>query len=504
VYDKKSWWGSIDPHISVTFDKATPKAVEGQQDPLVSLIIFEWKDRHLIGSIKSNESPPPSSQLEKENICDSHNVEQKLCDTRDIGAFILEPNAHNASVYPIVSLAVHLSDPKEIRYPVTKTGFYCVSSFGYSAEEYTGEVNFQNSYGELPGPQIPKLPFYGVMTLVYALMAVYWGWLYVQNRHDILPVQNYITAIIVFLIVEQLLTWGFYDFQNRHGMTIGTKVLMFVVAVLNAGRNSFSFFLLLIVCLGYGVVKPSLGRTMFYVRLLAIGHFVFGVIYAITSLSVPPETAGPWVLLIVLPLAATLTAFYVWTLNAMGATMKDLAERKQRVKALMYRKLWWCMLGSIIVICGFFFVNSLIFAGDPVADVVPNHWKSRWFVLDGWLNVVYLCDMAFVAYLWRPTVNNRRFAMSDEIAQDDEGFEIRSMGSSFDDEEDGRAAGGAGADYRHPDYPGSASLDPTLPQARANQPRTSRTGNAGPAGAGAGAGATVTRHRPSLDGETTY
>jgi hypothetical protein len=24
------------------------------------------------------------------------------------------------------------------------------------------------------------------------------------------PVQNYITAILVFLIVEQLMTWGFY------------------------------------------------------------------------------------------------------------------------------------------------------------------------------------------------------------------------------------------------------------------------------------------------------
>ena len=27
---------------------------------------------------------------------------------------------------------------------------------------------------------------------------------------DTVPVQNYITAIIVFLIVEQLMTWGFY------------------------------------------------------------------------------------------------------------------------------------------------------------------------------------------------------------------------------------------------------------------------------------------------------
>lgn len=99
----------------------------------------------------------------------------------------------------------------------------------------------------------------------------------------------------------------------------------------------------------------------------------------------------------------------------MGATMKDLVNRKQRVKAMMYRKLWWCMLGSIIVICGFFFINSMLFAGDSVVDVVPNHWKSRWFVLDGWLNCVYLFDIAFVAYLWRPTANNKRFAMSDEV-----------------------------------------------------------------------------------------
>lgn len=209
---------------------------------------------------------------------------------------------------------------------------------------------------------------------------------------------------------------------------------MVIVAILNAGRNSFSFFLLLIVCMGYGVVKPSLGRTMIYVRLLAIGHFVFGVIYAIASLSITPDTAGPLILLVILPLAGTLTAFYVWTLNSLNATMKDLVERKQTVKALMYKKLWWCILISIIVIFGFFFINSFAFAGHSEANFVPEHWKTRWFVLDGWLNIVYLFDISFVAYLWRPTANNRRFAMSDELAQDDDGFEIRSLATSLDEE----------------------------------------------------------------------
>ena len=278
-------------------------------------------------------------------------------------------------------------------------------------------MQFQNAFGNLPAAQIPKLPFYAIITIVYAFLAIAWGALYWMNRSDILAVQNYITAILVFLVFEMFMTWLFYDFQNRHGLNAGAKALLVVVSILSATRNSFSFFLLLIVCMGYGVVKHTLGKTMWFVRALAITHFVFGVIYAVASLSVTPENAGPLVLLVVLPLAASLTAFYVWTLNSLNLTMKDLLERKQHVKASMYRKLWYCILLSIAVIFVFFFVNYWIFAGQSQEDFVPNHWKGRWFILDGWLNLVYFSDVAFIAYVWRPTVNNRRFAMSDEVCR---------------------------------------------------------------------------------------
>lgn len=92
------------------------------------------------------------------------------------------------------------------------------------------------------------------------------------------------------LVQEHILTC--IDYMNRNGSNVGSKVLMIVVAVLNSARNSFSFFLLLIVCMGYGVVKPSLGRTMIYVRWLAGGHFIFGLVYAIASLTITPEHAG--------------------------------------------------------------------------------------------------------------------------------------------------------------------------------------------------------------------
>lgn len=36
----------MDPHILVKFRKTQP---EGENDPLVSLIMFEWKDENLVG-----------------------------------------------------------------------------------------------------------------------------------------------------------------------------------------------------------------------------------------------------------------------------------------------------------------------------------------------------------------------------------------------------------------------------------------------------------------------
>ncbi|KAF1941486.1 hypothetical protein EJ02DRAFT_455150 [Clathrospora elynae] len=439
MYSKKSWGGKVEPFILVKFIKNAEKN-KGVENPTVSVVIWEWKDTLLLGK----PSDLPVNDVNRKYICNDEAIGLNLCNATHKGEWVLADDVDAVSQMHIRTAAINLNDPKPINYPVAtgekklsiKTGYYCVAvNDDQQGLEFEAIVTFRNAYGELQAAQIAKLPFYGGIAIVYFVVLAFWGFLYFQNRHDILAVQNYITAILVFLVLEMLMTWGYYDYQNRHGNNVGAKALMIIVAVLNAFRNSFSFFLLLIVCMGYGVVKPSLGKTMTIVRWLAVAHFVFGVIYAVASLTVRPDDAGPLVLLVILPLSATLTAFYIWTLNSLNLTMKDLMERKQHVKASMYKRLWWCILTSIIVIFGFFFINSFTFAGSSTPDFAPTHWQTRWFILDGWLNLVYLADVCFVAYMWRPTANNRRFAMSDEIAQDDEGFEIASLRDSLDEEE---------------------------------------------------------------------
>lgn len=348
---------------------------------------------------------------------------------------------NNATEYAkIVTDKINVKDPQAIRYPIAKTGYYCVSTYPSSGSlKYKGVAVYQNSFGKLPASQVPKLGFFGGAAIAYLVVFCFWMFSYVQNRSDILPVQNYITTICGFLVIEMVCIWGYYDFVNTRGEGTGQIVFLAVLSVLNSIRNAFTFFLLLIVCLGYGVVQPTLGDVMWKCRALGAAHFVFALIYTVTSYLTVPDEAGIWLLLCIVPLAMTMTAFYVWILSALTTTIKFLEDKKQNVKANMYKTLWRILLGSILVIFAFFLINSLIFSKESNLEFITTHWMSRWFLFDGWLNVVYFVDFCLIAFIWRPTSNNRRFAMSTQLAQDEndaQEFEIDSFDIGDDEDED--------------------------------------------------------------------
>ncbi len=53
MYSKAAWGGPVDPFILTVFPNDTVKAGE---DPIVSVIIFEWKDQDLIGAFPNPEA----------------------------------------------------------------------------------------------------------------------------------------------------------------------------------------------------------------------------------------------------------------------------------------------------------------------------------------------------------------------------------------------------------------------------------------------------------------
>jgi len=164
MYSRKAWGGPVEPAITVKFLNSTGS--DRGADPIASVIIFEWDDEELIGI------PDPANPGMLMELCQPGFDSRGWCTADQIGQFLLKPNATRHSTSKIVTAAVHLDQDGPIRYPVDKTGYYCVFTDAYSTSQYEAVVEFRNAYGELPASQIPKLPFYSGMTLLYGVVAV--------------------------------------------------------------------------------------------------------------------------------------------------------------------------------------------------------------------------------------------------------------------------------------------------------------------------------------------
>lgn len=66
----------MDPFILTKFIQATP---EGDADPIVSLVIFEWKDEDLVGVWPSEDAPKVGTNARslRENPADSYGAPRK-------------------------------------------------------------------------------------------------------------------------------------------------------------------------------------------------------------------------------------------------------------------------------------------------------------------------------------------------------------------------------------------------------------------------------------------
>ncbi|GBB95326.1 hypothetical protein RclHR1_02510020 [Rhizophagus clarus] len=381
----------------------------------VATVIAEWKDYYKIG-YKLEDG-------KEVLICTQDAIDMNYCSESQKNNFIIPINETTSIVTHLFNTSS--KDTYTFNYPINKTGFYCVAASPIDENtdvQYLVTVDWRNPYGELPASEYPKLPFYGTLSLIYLAIGIVWMTLSIIHWRDILPVQNYISGVILFLMLEMAFNWGYWENYNTYGRS--STFLIILVAILNAGRNSISFFMLLIVCMGYGVVKPTLGSTMNKCRALAATHFLFGIIYSAGTMLLDPENANPLVFLVIFPLALTMTAFYIWTLQSITNTLQTLEIRKQTVKSLMYKRLYRLLVFSVAVLGVFFFINMINYLRREDPDWIPVYWRWRWFLLDGWLNILYLIVFCVILIIWRPTRNNKRYPLkfenlNEELTQED-------------------------------------------------------------------------------------
>jgi hypothetical protein len=92
--------------------------------------------------------------VQRQDICEDENISNGYCNSTEIGEFILAENATDISKNLIFTQAIHLNELAPINYPIKKTGYFCVATYGFTGDDYSAIVTFRNAYGELPAAQI--------------------------------------------------------------------------------------------------------------------------------------------------------------------------------------------------------------------------------------------------------------------------------------------------------------------------------------------------------------
>ncbi|CUM66404.1 uncharacterized protein PRCAT00004068001 [Priceomyces carsonii] len=444
MYSKDAWGGSMKPHIGIRLNEYNKKKYDskkhkqnddGGEDISVSFVIFEYKDISHIGHDLGNGH--------YSYICDDDAISAGFCEKSHRGKFLMNANVTNSTI--MTSQLTHFGNA-HINYTVHRTGYYCIATYSMAHKKYKGIINFQNAYGHLSASEIPKLPAYGILTLCYAIALALFGFQFFKKRKEnqILPLQKYLLAMLGFLTFDTLVVWSYYDLVNRtkNPTSKFTKFYMVFLSLMNSTKITFSFFLLLCIALGYGVVFLKLDKpTMLKCKILAGCHFLASAGYLISTYYTGSSTTtissnsfesggmnGLLGLIPLIPIGITLTIYYISILVAIRRTTANLHQQRQIIKLQLYENLFKIIFLSVVLTFGGLILSSFIYLSMSSTEMIEQHWKGAFFIFEFWPSVVFFGVFICIAWLWRPTETSYMLAISQQLSTDENADEETAAG----------------------------------------------------------------------------
>lgn len=138
----------------------------------------------------------------------------------------------------------------------------CPASVDATILKTTGDLEFKNPYGFLPGADFGCLPFELFRVVASIALGIGFGYAMWFHRASVLTVHKMILGVIILGTLEAGTWWAAYSYMNRTGKPYccpypSAVVLAMVMEVL---RRTTSRFMLLMICLGYGITRMQLER----------------------------------------------------------------------------------------------------------------------------------------------------------------------------------------------------------------------------------------------------
>uniref|UniRef100_A0A671KBT3 Transmembrane protein 87B n=1 Tax=Sinocyclocheilus anshuiensis TaxID=1608454 RepID=A0A671KBT3_9TELE len=274
----------------------------------------------------------------------------------------------------------------------------------------TFSVVMKGTHGYLSVTEWPLMIFYMVMCMVYILYALLWFVWASCYWKDLLRIQFWIAGVIFLGMIEKAVFCA--EYQNTNNVGSASQGLLIFAELISALKRTLARLLVIIVSLGYGIVKPRLGTVMHRVVGLGVLYFAFAAIEGVLRITGAKDS--DLALLANIPLALdSLTISHIFV--SLAQTIKTLKLRRNPVKLSLYRH----------------FTNTLIFA--VLASIIFMVWTTKKFRLadcqadwmelwvdDAFWRFLFSIILLVIMFLWRPSVNNQRYAYTPLIDDSDD------------------------------------------------------------------------------------
>jgi hypothetical protein len=297
---------------------------------------------------------------------------------------------------------------KQPQYTLVSDGVYLIVVYiGKADKTFTASVtvDVKSDTGYLSITDWPLLPFYGVMCGVYVIMGVAWLIVGAMHWRDILRIQFWIGGVIFLGMLEKAMFYAEYQNINYNG--VSTQGLIIAAEVVSCAKRTLARMLVIIVSLGFGIVKPRLGPTL--QRVVSIGglYFVLAVIESILRVIHPKNDPSGKTLLAAVPLAVIDSSICWWVFSALVQTTRTLRLRRNTVKLSLYKHfantLVFSVLASIVFMLWSIKYHKLV---DCLTD-----WRDLW-VDEAFWHLLFSTILLVIMVLWRPSQNNQRYAFT--------------------------------------------------------------------------------------------
>lgn len=284
----------------------------------------------------------------------------------------------------------------------------------------TVNIKMRGTDGYLSAVDWPLLPFYGLMCLVYVVYGVIWLTVSFLQWRDLLRIQFWIGGVILLGMLEKAMFYAEYQSINMTGVSVSGAVLL--AGWVSCAKRTLARMLVIIVSLGFGIVKPRLGPMLHRVVGTGLLYFVLASVESYMKATNRQSDPQNQILVARIPLAVLDSAICWWIFTSLVQTTRTLRLRRNMVKLTLYRHFTNTLIFSVIASVVFMLYSIKV---HRFVQCMTD-WKDLWQD-EGFWHILFSFLLLVIMILWRPTQNNQRYAFTplldnpeDEDDDDDE------------------------------------------------------------------------------------